>query len=35
VLEASQAIARSPLQTPDLHRAIERLQSHARGCPTD
>ncbi len=28
VLEASQAIARSPLQTPDLHRAIDLLQSH-------
>ncbi len=28
VLEASQAIARSALQTPDLHRAIDLLQSH-------
>ena len=35
VLEASQAIARSPLQTPDLHRAIDLLQSHLTPKPTD
>jgi tetratricopeptide (TPR) repeat protein len=35
VLEASQAIARSPLQTPDLHRAIDLLQSHLTPQSTD